>query len=248
MPAPRLPVFTPAALRFLRALERNNRREWFHARREEYDTLLREPMARVVEQLAIDFRTMAPDLRADVSVSLFRPWRDTRFSADKKPLKTHVAAVFPHRQLGRMSGAGLYVEVAPTWVWMGGGLYAPDAAQLYAVRAHIAEHHETLAALLRRPTFRRYFGTLAGNTLSRVPRGFDRAHPAADWLRHTQFIAAREETAAFATRPTFYRELRTTFRALVPLIDFLNEPLLALDAERRRDPLAGDDGGYRPLR
>ena len=71
----------------------------------------------------------------DPKISMFRPWRDTRFSEDKSPLKTHVAATFPYRALGRMNGAGLYFEVAPRWVWIGGGVYAPDTAQLQALRA-----------------------------------------------------------------------------------------------------------------
>jgi uncharacterized protein (TIGR02453 family) len=235
-----LPTFSKEALAFLRALERNNRREWFHARKDAYQARLRGPMEAIVTRLAVDLARVAPDQVADTKRSLFRPWRDTRFSSDKKPLKTNIAATFPHHVLGRMNGAGFYFEVAAKYVWIGGGLYAPDAAQLYAVRSHIAAHHEEFAAILKKAAFRKAVGDLTGDTISRVPRGFDKAHPAAAWLRHTQWMGARGEAAAFATRRDFYTELLATFKALAPLVAFLNEPLVELHELRKRDPLLPD--------
>jgi uncharacterized protein (TIGR02453 family) len=226
------PSFTPKTLSFLRALKRHNTRDWFHARRDEYETHVRGPMVAVVERLAHDFRAIAPEFAVDPKTSLFRPWRDTRFSEDKAPLKTHVAAGFPHRALGRMNGAGLYFEVAPGWVWMGGGIYAPDGPQLQAIRTHIAGRHAELEHIVRASALRR-LGGLQGERLSRVPRGYDKAHPAAVFLQHKQFLGAREEAAEFATRPEFYKELVATFRALLPLCRFLNEPLVA---RARQDP------------
>jgi uncharacterized protein (TIGR02453 family) len=243
MAVPPLPAFSKEALAFLRALERNNRREWFHARKDTYQAHLRGPMEAIVARLAVDLAKVAPDQLADVKRSLFRPWRDTRFSSDKKPLKTNIAATFPHHLLGRMNGAGFYFEVSAKYVWIGGGLYAPDAAQLYAVRSHIAEHHEEFGALLRTAAFRKTVGTLTGETISRVPRGFDKAHPAAAWLMHKQWMAAREEAPAFATRPDFYKHLLATFTALAPLVAFLNEPLVALEATRASDPLVKGEAG-----
>ena len=223
MPAP---AFTAKSLSFLRALKRNNSREWFHSRREDYETHVRGPMVAVVERLAEDFRKVAPEFAADPKTSIFRQWRDTRFSENKTPLKTHVAATFPNRTLGRMNGAGLYFEVAPTWVWIGGGIYAPDAQQLQAIRHHVCDRHAELGRILRAPAFRK-LGGLKGDRLSRIPRGFAKDHPAADLLQQKQFLGAREEVAEFATSPTFYKELLATFAALVPLCRFLNEPLIA---------------------
>ena len=104
-------------------------------------------MVAIVDHLAHDFRSCAPDLVADPKVSLFRPWRDTRFSDDKAPLKTNVAAVFPNRTLGRMNGAGLYFEVAPTWVWIGGGHLR---ARLVPAARHSRAHRGEPAAIRRR--------------------------------------------------------------------------------------------------
>jgi uncharacterized protein (TIGR02453 family) len=227
------PGFSPKTLAFLRALKRNNDRVWFHARRTEYEQHVRGPMVAIVDRLAHDFRAFAPDLVADPGVSLFRPWRDTRFSEDKTPLKTNVAAVFPNRTLGRMNGAALYFEVATTWVWIGGGVYAPDSAQLHAIREHIAARQPQFERIVRSPAFRK-LGGLKGDTISRVPRGFSKDHPAARYLLHKQLLGFREEPASFATRPDFYRQLVASFKALAPLVAFLNEPLIdALKIERR---------------
>jgi uncharacterized protein (TIGR02453 family) len=221
------PRFTPAAVAFLRALKRHNDREWFKARKEQYDTLLREPMIAVIERLAQDFRAFAPDLLANEKTSLYRIYRDTRFSENKAPLKTHIAAVFPCRGLGKHQGAGLYLEVAPTWVWVGGGMYAPDTSQLQAVREHIAGNARRFRAIVESPAFRRDVGPLGGERLQRVPRGFPRDHEAGEYLKHRQFLAAREFPASFASSPKFYAGVLSVFRRVAPLTRFLNEPLLA---------------------
>src|SRR4029453_12913394 len=121
-----LRMFTPKTLSFLRSLKRNNKREWFHERRDQYEQHCRGPMIEIVRRLNEDFRSFAPEMLADPKVCLLRPFRDTRFSEDKTPVKTHVGATFPHRALGRMNGAGFYFEVAPAWVWIGGGLGRAD--------------------------------------------------------------------------------------------------------------------------
>lgn len=228
-------MFTKKTLAFLRSLKRHNDRAWFHAHRAEYEQHVRGPMVAVIERLAHDLGPEARGLLFDPKVSLFRPWRDTRFSENKAPLKTNIAATFPNRTLGRMNGAGLYVEVATAWVWIGGGIYAPDASQLQAIREHIAGHQRRFEQVLAAPAFRK-IGGLQGDRLTRVPRGWPKDHPAAEFLMHKQFLGFREEPAAFAIRADFYQELCVTFRALIPLVTFLNEPLLA---RRRPESLLG---------
>ena len=138
--------FTAKTLSFLRALKRNNDREWFRARKAEYDQHVRGPMIVLLERLAVDLRRFAPELVSDPKVSMYRIYRDTRFSHDKTPLKTHVAAHFPTRGFPRGEGAGLYVEIAPGWVWMGGGMYMPTTSDLQAIREHIASNVRQLRA------------------------------------------------------------------------------------------------------
>ena len=105
-------------------------------------------------------------------------FRDTRFSDDKTPLKTNVAATFPHRALGRMNGASFYFEIGPDYVWIGGGVYRPDTSQLHLLREHIAANHRRFDAIVKTPAFKK-LGGLKGDKLTRVPRGFDKEHPAA---------------------------------------------------------------------
>ena len=225
MPAPR---FSPRAIAFLRSLKRNNRRDWFQPRKEQYETLLRQPMLDVIEKLAIDFRAFAPELRADAK-SLFRIYRDTRFSEDKSPYKTQVSAVFPHKRLAKLGGGVLYVEVTPGGVWAGGGIYRPETSVLQAEREHIASNLRRFRTIVESPGFRRVVGTLeGGDPLQRVPRGFPPDHPAAEYLKYRMFIGGREFPATFATSPRFYPGILNVFRHLTPLLRFLNEPLLKL--------------------
>ena len=109
--APGAPRFSTDTLTFLRTLKRNNRREWFNAHRDDYEALVRQPMTAIVERLADDFRAFAPELVASPRLSMYRIYRDTRFSENKTPYKTHVGAVFPTRGLAKHEGAGLYFHI-----------------------------------------------------------------------------------------------------------------------------------------
>jgi uncharacterized protein (TIGR02453 family) len=219
-------TFPAETLRFLRALKRNNRREWFNAHRDDYEAYVRQPMTTIVERLAVDLRAFAPELVAAPKVSIYRIYRDMRFSDDKKPYKTHVAAVFPTRGLNKHEGAGTYFHVSADEVWIGGGMYSPQPSQLFAVREHIAGHVRQLRAIVESPGFRRHVGELGGDKLSRVPRGFSQDHPAAEYLKHKHFVAGAEFPSAFASSPAFYKTLLTVFRQVTPLARFLNAPLL----------------------
>jgi uncharacterized protein (TIGR02453 family) len=221
------PRFSLETLRFLRALKRNNRREWFNAHREQYEAHVRQPMTLIVERLADDFRTFAPELVASPKVSMYRIHRDTRFSEDKTPYKTHVAAVFPTRGLEKHEGAGVYFHVSPDGVWVGGGMYSPQPAQLFAVREHIGANIKQLRTIVESPGFRREVGRLEGEMLKRVPRGFPNDHEAAEYLKCRHFIAGVDFPASMATSPRFYSTLLRVFRQVLPLSRFLNEPLRA---------------------
>jgi len=219
------PRFSAATLKFLRALKRNNRREWFNRHRDEYERHVRQPMTDIVEQLAHDFRAFAPELVASPKISMYRIYRDTRFSENKAPYKTHVAAVFPTRGLAKHEGAGLYFHISADEVWIGGGMYSPQPAQLVAVREHIAANVRQLRAIVESPAFRRRVGTLEGDKLKRVPRGFSKDHEAAEYLKHRYFIAGAEFPGVFAASPRFYGTLLSVFREVLPLSRFLNHPL-----------------------
>jgi uncharacterized protein (TIGR02453 family) len=220
-------MFTAKTLSFLRALKRNNRREWFQPRKEDYETHVRAPMVALLERLAIDMRSFAPELIADPKISLFRIYRDTRFSSDKRPYKTHVAARFPLRGVPKGEGAGLYFEIAPGWVWMGGGMYMPTTADLHDIRAQIAATHPRgLHKVVTAPAFKRAVGELTGDRLTRVPLGYPKDHPAVHYLQFKQFLGSCEYEVSLATSRRFYPELLKVFKAVVPLVQFLNQAIV----------------------
>jgi len=223
--------FTRKTLAFLRALKRNNDRDWFRERKPAYEQHVRGPMIEMLGRLASDLPRFAPEMVSDPRVSLYRIYRDTRFSADKTPLKTHAAAHFPSKAFKRGEGSGLYFEIAPTWCWIGGGLYMPSSPDLLAIREHIAANHRALHRIVTSAAFKKAVGKLDGEQLTRVPRGYLKDHPAEYYLRFKQFLAGREFEAEFATTPRFYRQVLTTFEAVAPLVRFLNEPLLKRSAQ-----------------
>ena len=223
--SPAAPRFTDRTLKFLRALKRNNDREWFKAHKHEYETHVRGPMLAIIERLAVDFPRVAPDLVASPR-SLYRVYRDTRFSPDKTPYKTHVAASFSHQVLPKHESAGLYFHLASDQLWIGGGVYAPQTPQLHRIREHIVANLRSFRRLVEAPAFRR-IGGVTGTRLKRVPRGFPQDHEAAEYLKLKQYLVGEELDQQLATSPQFYGALVRRFTALTPFIQFLNTPLVA---------------------
>ncbi len=220
------PHFTPKTVAFLQKLERNNNREWFRAHRDEYEIHVRQPMVDLVEHMELDLRGFAPELVATPRKSIYRIYRDTRFSTNKTPLKTQIAAIFPHRQLSKHGGAGLYLHISTESVLIGGGLYRPEQRQLQHLREFISANEQRLRDISQSKSFRNCYGSISGHQLKRTPRGFDPDHPAQDFLRLTQFLASTNRPVAFATRTRFYWSVLRLFKELAPLIQFLNEPLV----------------------
>src|SRR5437667_8122950 len=124
-------------------------------------------MADLIALMAAEFQRFAPEMVASPKASAYRIYRDTRFTNDKSPYKTHVAAVFPRSGLGKHEGAGFYVHIGPNELLIGGGLYMPLPEDLNAVRKHIAENPKRFLAIVEHRSFRRIFGSLAGEQLRR---------------------------------------------------------------------------------
>src|SRR5262245_17268179 len=142
MAQPVFSAFPKEGLQFLRSLKRNNNREWFNKHKSTYELSVKKPIEELIGALATDFARFAPEMIATPKASAYRIYRDTRFSKDKSPYKTHIAAVFPRAGVGKHEGAGFYMHIAPTEVLIGGGLYMPLPEDLNAVRGHIAENYE----------------------------------------------------------------------------------------------------------
>jgi len=219
MPSP----FTTKTLRFLRALKRNNDREWFRARKAQYEADVRQPMIQLIERLAGDFQSFAPEFVAEPKVSLYRIYRDTRFSADKTPYKTHIGAIFPNRNLGKQSSAGFYFHITAKRVGVAVGSYMPGPDELKSVRAWLAENHAAFRKASRKP--QKLLGKLQGSSVTRMPKGFASDHPAEDLIRMKQWLYWVELDVKLATTTRLLPELVKRFRAAAPVIKMLNAPL-----------------------
>ena len=217
--------FTKDTLKFLRTLKRHNERDWFNAHKANYEAHVKAPMLAIIERLATDFPQIAPDLVASPR-SMYRIYRDTRFSPDKTPYKTHVSAAFSHQRLPKNESAGLYFHLSPTELWIGGGLYAPRTPQLHRIREHIVTNLRRFGSLAESPAIKR-LGGVRGERLQRVPRGFPKDHKAADYLRLKQYLIGDQLDAEKALSPRFYDMLVRRFITIEPFIQFLNAPLAA---------------------
>jgi uncharacterized protein (TIGR02453 family) len=217
--------FPPEAMTFLRNLKKHNTREWFQPRKEIYEEKVKGPMLELVTALMQRLADFAPDYVADPNKAIYRVYRDTRFSKEKTPYKTHIAAIFKHRDLEKHSGAGFYFSVAPEEIEVGGGVYMPMPDHLLAIRNYLAENHEGFRRIAAARDVRRLLGVVTGESLSRVPKGFAADHPAADLLRMKQFLLFRTLESSLATTPKLFRELVSRFQAMAPFLEFLNRPL-----------------------
>lgn len=230
----RFPGFPAAALTFLRSLARNNQREWFQPRKEDFERHVKAPMAELVHVLNGELARFAPEYITEPQKAIFRIYRDTRFSADKTPYKTQIAVSFKRRGLDRNVGAGLYFSVSPKQIEVAGGVYMPGPEQLLAIRNHLATHHEEFRRLLAERKLHRLMGELWGEPMKRVPKGFAAGHPAADLLRCRHWVLYVLLDAKLATSPRLLPELVSRFQAVKPVAEFLNGPLLALRRQEAR--------------
>ena len=170
--------FDREAIQFLVDLAANNERAWFTPRKGEYERLLKEPLEALCVALDERFRTRDIPLRADTR-SPFRIYRDVRFSKDKSPYKTNVAASFPYTE-GHASAGG-YFHFSPGEMYIGGGMWHPEPARLAAWRA-VVDRGDGLEAL-DDPGFVETFGEIHGDSLTRVPQGYPKDHPRAELLK-----------------------------------------------------------------
>jgi uncharacterized protein (TIGR02453 family) len=193
--------FSRDGMQFLVDLAMNNERTWFQARKSDYERLLKEPLEALCVDLAAEFDRRGVPLRSDPKKSPFRIYRDTRFSKDKSPYKTNVAASFPWVGAGAATSAGEserhgggYFHLSPEGAWMGGGMWHPEPARLAAFRRAVDQEPERTLAALNEAKFLKRFGPVHGDdeTLKRVPQGYPADHPHAELLKLKNVTFGRE--------------------------------------------------------
>lgn len=230
--------FSAEALGFLRSLKRNNRREWFEARRDVYERELKQPMLAVIEKIAHGMMDYAPGHVRPPQKCMLRIYRDTRFSADKSPYKTNIAAWWTRNGLEKTSGGGYYFHVTATELVIAAGVYMPPKEQLLTIRKHLAERHGEFKRLIEDRKLRAKMTLHDPMALTRPPKGFAAEHPAIEWIKWRQWGVIATLPAEDALSPALAATIGGYFKRAQALVDFLNEPLLR-GAEKRKKPLFG---------
>ncbi|MDQ0107059.1 uncharacterized protein (TIGR02453 family) [Chitinophaga terrae (ex Kim and Jung 2007)] len=207
---------------FLGALKKHNNREWFNEHKDDY---LRE-----LKQIEIFADALLEDLSAHDVIetasgkqSLFRIYRDTRFSADKTPYKTHWSGSFKRATSSRRGGYYFHIEQGNSFI--GGGFWGPSADDLKKVRDDISFDPSPIKKIINSKLFKSTFGSLEGEQLKKIPRGYDAAHEAADLLRYKQYLLIRRFTDEEVLSPHFRKEAGKAFAAMRPFFDYMSEVL-----------------------
>jgi uncharacterized protein (TIGR02453 family) len=217
--------FNPEALKFLRGLARHNDRAWFDPRKAIYERELKVPMLTLIEEVNAALADFAPDHVRPPHKSLFRIYRDTRFAADKRPYKTHIAAWWACAGMEKTSGAGFYFHISSTETIIAAGAYMPAPEQLLAIRRYLVDHHAELRALIAGRKLRAVMSEFEGNRLTRPPRGFCADSPALDLLLCRQWGVSATLPAECAIRPTLLRDITTRFALAAPVVHLLNRAI-----------------------
>jgi len=230
------PGFPPAGMAFLRALAKNNDREWFTPRKAAFESTVRQPMIELVAAIHGEMLRFAPHYVGEPAKCVYRIYRDTRFSKDKTPYKTYASALFLRNGFDKYTGgAAYYFAVSPAEIEIAGGVYTPDRDVLLAVRRHIADNHREFRKTFTSPKVKKLFGELGGASLSRVPKGFDPEHPAAGLIRRKNYLLDARLDPKLATTPQLLTEIVKRIEAMTPFVEFLDRPLLARQTKQKRE-------------
>lgn len=210
------------SFKFLKKLKENNNREWFNTHKTEFQA----------EQQFVE--TFAEELLGKLSKhdlietpsgkkSLFRIYRDTRFSNDKTPYKTNWSGAF--RRATKQRRGGYYFQLEPGNTFIAGGFWGPSPEDLKKIRDDIAFDPAPLRKILKSKSFISNFGALEGEQLKTTPKGFDAGHEGIDLLRYKQFLLIKRFTDKEALSDTFLKEADLTFQAMRPFFDYMSDVL-----------------------
>ncbi len=223
---PRFKGFSPDARKFFRDLAANNNRDWFLKNKARYEERVRAPLIELAYELGTELDHYSPGYVTDPKKAVYRIYRDVRFSKDKRPYKTHAAAVFAFRGPDKHAGAGYYFHFSTDDLLVGGGVYAPGSSELLNIRRRIAADPNELREIVENRTFKKLFKEIEGEKLKRIPKGFPREHPAADLLVYKQFLAGAVLPASEIESPCVSKTIAKHFKAIAPFIQYLNRAIV----------------------
>ena len=205
----------PGVLQFLSDLSQNNNREWFQANKGRYDAALDN-----MKQFVKSVESALGETDHIEDSTLFRIYKDVRFSKDKLPYKNNFGMGFT-RATKRLRG-GYYLHIEPGASFAGGGFWQPSAEDLKRIRDEFVMDAQSIREIIAEPTFKKYFGTLDGDELKTAPRGYDKDGPAVDLIRKKSFVVRRSFTDAEVASEDFLQEVKRTFEAMRPYFDYMS--------------------------
>ncbi len=215
--------FCPSTLRFIEELAANNNRDWFGENKSRYEEEVLDVALRFIQSMQEPLAEIAPHFVAmptRVGGSLMRVYRDTRFSKNKTPYKTNIGIQFRHEQAKDVHSPGYYIHIEPRQVFLGAGMWRPEAESLRGIRERIAARPAEWQRALRDQQFQRNF-ELGGDSLTRPPRGFSKDQDCIDDIKRKSFIAVRDLDPATCLKPQFQRTVENSFRMAEPFMRFL---------------------------
>jgi uncharacterized protein (TIGR02453 family) len=219
--------FGPELFSFLEDLRANNNREWFAANRHRYEEHLLEPALAFIDAFGSRLEKISPHFRADARPnggSLFRIYRDTRFSKDKTPYKTNLGIHFRHERAKDVNAPGYYLHIGPGEVFAGGGIWHPSTEAATRIREAIVADPERWRRATRTGSFAKRL-ELRGDSLKRVPRWADPEHPFAEDLKRKDFFGWARVNEEDVLATGFVDEYAKICRAAAPLQQFLCDAL-----------------------
>ncbi len=211
-------------LDFLIDLKANNNRDWFTENKSLY-LKNHEDLIAFADDLLIKMNEHDTIETPSGKKSLYRIYRDVRFSKDKSPYKTHWSGSFSRAT--KLLRGGYYFHIEPGNSFIGGGFWGPNKEDLLRIREDIATDDEELRAILSSPEFVEAFGGLSkfGDQLKTAPKGFDKDHPAIDLLRFKQFIVGKHFSDEEVLSENFSERANSTFKLMRPFFDYMSEVL-----------------------
>jgi len=222
------PGFPEDLFLFLQALSENNNRDWFNERKDRYYASVADPVCDFVDTMRPRLQKISTHYVADSRPhggSMFRIYRDTRYTKDKRPYKENVGCQFRHEAGKDAHAAGFYVHIANDEIFFGGGVWTPPNTVLGKIRDAIVEQPERWKKITRNRTFMQRFGGVHGDGLKRPPRGYDADHPYIEDLKRKTFFVVQAGSRELATSPEFINEVTRAFKAASPLMAFLTNAL-----------------------
>jgi uncharacterized protein (TIGR02453 family) len=218
--------FPKEGIKFFKQLKHNNNREWFEKHKEEFESYVKTPMQSYVMALQMYFARFASEFDLNPKRSIFRIYRDIRFSPDKTPYKTHIAAHFVLRGKPKgFVGSGYYIEIGPGELYVGGGIYIPDGDQLKKIRKAIAVRGKEFLSIVENRKFKKLFTPFEWKKLQRIPKGYEENHPMAVWLKYKQFFVGVSWPVSKCYKTSFIKETADICEELTPLVRFINSAL-----------------------